>query len=132
MDSKFISAAVGLFGAFITYGFGGWSGLLEVFLLALAIDYITGVAASVKEGKGLSSEIGLWGLLKKALMVIAVLFAYRVDVAFGTDYVMAGMIYALLVNEIISLAENYSRLGLPLGDHLKPILSIFKNKGEAK
>lgn len=126
MDQKVISALAGVAGAFVSWAFGGWSGLLELFLFALVLDYSTGVAASLKEGNGLDSNTGLWGLLKKVLMIVAVIFAHRADLAFEVDYIMIGTITAFLVNELISLAENYARLGLPLAKHLEPILSILK------
>jgi toxin secretion/phage lysis holin len=125
--SHYINLFAGVVGALITWAFGGWSGLLELFFIFIVLDYITGVSASFKEGQGLSSEVGLWGLLTKALMIAAVLVGHRADLAFNTDFIMMGIVYAFLANELISISENYARLGLPLSDHLKPLLAILKN-----
>ncbi|CAM3526530.1 phage holin family protein [Paenibacillus lupini] len=118
----------GAFGAIATYAFGGWSGMLEIFFLALLFDYLTGVAASLKEQKGLSSQVGFWGLVKKLLMIAAVYFGHRVDLAFELNYIMMGLLSAFLANELISLAENYGRLGLPLSKYIAPIITVLKSK----
>lgn len=93
------------------------------------IDYVTGLAASIKEGKGLSSKIGFWGLAKKGLMLLVVILAHRLDVLMGTNVIMIGSIYFYLANELISVTENYGRLGLPLPNWIKEIIAIFKQKG---
>lgn len=46
-------------GAF-TYMFGEWTGLLEILFIAIAADWITGVSASLKEGKGINSKANFW------------------------------------------------------------------------
>ena len=130
MNQTIINVVAGSFGALITYAFGGWSGLLEIFLLTLTLDYATGLAAALKEKKGLNSQIGFWGLVKKALMVTAVFLGHRIDLAFDIEYVKMGMIFAFLANELISIAENYGRLGLPLSRHIQPIIAILKDKGD--
>lgn len=104
--------------------------MLEVLLIAMGIDYLSGVAASIKEGKGLSSEVGFWGLIKKTFMLLSVFIAHKLDTGLGTGWIMTGAIYFWLANELVSLAENYGRLNLPLSEYIKPIISILKQKGE--
>jgi toxin secretion/phage lysis holin len=125
-----VSLSAGVIGGIVNYAFGGWNGLLEILFLAIALDYITGVACAFKE-KNLHSEIGFWGLIKKVLMVVAVFFGHRADLAFGTTLIQSGMIIGFLTNEIISLAENYGRLGLPMSQYIQPVISILKQKGGA-
>ena len=120
---------IALFGTIGTYLFGGWSELISFFLLAIVIDYVTGLAASIKEGKGLSSKVGFWGLAKKGLMLLVVILAHWLDVLMGTDVIMIGSIYFYLANELISVTENYGRLGLPLPNRIREIIAIFKQKG---
>ncbi|TCZ70982.1 holin [Paenibacillus albiflavus] len=119
---------VGAIGLLATYAFGGWSELLSFFLIVMVIDYGTGIAASIKEKKGLSSEVGFWGLIKKILMIIIVFLSHRADVALNLDIVMYGVIYAFLANELISIVENYGRLGLPLPNTFKNLITILKDK----
>ncbi|CAH0121059.1 hypothetical protein PAE9249_03585 [Paenibacillus sp. CECT 9249] len=124
------AGATGIFSAFLTYAYGGWSELLGFFLLVVALDYVTGLIASLKEKKGLNSEIGFWGLAKKGLMLLIILIGHRLDVLFGTDVIMTGAIYFYLANELISITENYGRLGLPLPERIKELIAILKRKGE--
>ncbi|SIQ93955.1 phage holin family protein [Paenibacillus macquariensis] len=112
-----------------TYLLGGWSELISFFLLAILIDYVTGLAASIKEGNGLSSKVGFWGIAKKGLMILVVILAHRLDVLMGTDVIMIGSIYFYLANELISVTENYGRLGLPLPNKIKEIIAVLKQKG---
>ncbi|MCU6710089.1 phage holin family protein [Paenibacillus sp. J5C_2022] len=112
--------------------FGGWTGLLEIFFCAIIIDWFTGVAASLKEKQGLSSKVNFWGGFKKFLMILTVIFAHRIDLMLGLDWVMAGCIYFWLVNELISISENYARLGLPFPTPLRRLLSILKERPEHK
>ncbi|WP_211269480.1 phage holin family protein [Paenibacillus glacialis] len=120
---------IALFGTIGTYFFGEWSELISFFLLAIVIDYLTGIVASLKVGNGLSSNVGFWGLAKKGLMILVVILAHRLDELFGTDVIMVGSIYFYLTNELISVTENYGRMGLPLPNKIKDIISILKQKG---
>ncbi|OAB34282.1 holin [Paenibacillus macquariensis subsp. defensor] len=120
---------IALLGSAGTYLLGGWSELISFFLLAIVIDYVTGLAASIKEGNGLSSKVGFWGIAKKGLMILVVIVAHRLDELMGTDVIMIGAIYFYLANELISVTENYGRLGLPLPKQIKDVIAIFKQKG---
>ncbi|WP_438349946.1 phage holin family protein [Paenibacillus sp. FA6] len=120
---------IALFGSVGTYLWGGWSELISFFLIAIVIDYVTGMLASIKEGHGLSSSVGFWGIAKKGLMLLVVILAHRLDVLMGTDVIMIGAIYFYLANELISVTENYGRLGLPLPNKIKDVIAIFKQKG---
>lgn len=46
-----VTTSTGILGALLTYSFRGWSEVLGFLLLAVPIDSISGLAASVKEGK---------------------------------------------------------------------------------
>ncbi|MFS0837318.1 holin family protein [Paenibacillus sp. 1P03SA] len=128
-----ILGSLAAFGAsFLTYAFGGWSELLGFFLVAVAIDYVTGVAASLKEKSGLNSNIGFWGLAKKGLMLLIILLGHRMDMLIGGSVVMNAAIYFYLVNELISITENYGRLGLPLPDKIKEVIAQLKNSKQDK
>ncbi|OAB34235.1 holin [Paenibacillus glacialis] len=120
---------IALLGSAATYLLGEWSELISFFLFAIVIDYVTGILASLKEGKGLSSSVGFWGLAKKGLMLLVVILAHRLDELFGTDVIMIGAIYFYLANELISVTENYGRMGLPLPNKIRDVIAIFKQKG---
>lgn len=127
-----INTGAGLLGVFLTYAFGGWSEALSFLLLVIGIDIVTGMFASTKEGSGLNSAVMSVGLAKKGLTLLVVLLAHRMDVLMGTDVVMVGATYFYIANELISVTENYGRLGLPLPDAVTRIIAVLKDKGGAK
>lgn len=109
-----LNSVAGLGGAAAAFLFGEWSPLLTLFLITIAIDYISGVAASLKGGRGLNSSVGFWGLAKKALMLLIISMAHYMDLVFDAGFIMNGAISFYLLNEMISITENYGRLGMPL------------------
>ncbi|WP_261302546.1 phage holin family protein [Paenibacillus andongensis] len=118
------------FGALATYAFGEWNELLSLFLMAILVDYVTGIAASMKEQHGLNSQVGYWGLTRKGLMLLVIMLAHRMDTLMDTDLMMTGAIYFYLANEFISITENYGRLGLPLPSFLKQMIQVLRGKEE--
>ncbi|MBT2284545.1 phage holin family protein [Paenibacillus polymyxa] len=115
-------------GAFVTFAFGGWDQLLSLLAVAMAVDYITGLAAAVRTGTGLNSNIGFWGIARKGLMLTVVLLAHRIDLIMGTDFIKGGAIYFYLVNELISITENYAKIGLPLPAKLRQAIAVLKKQ----
>ncbi|MFC4305997.1 phage holin family protein [Cohnella boryungensis] len=115
-----------IFGAMVSFAFGIWNETLTFLLVLMAIDYFTGVAASIKEGSGLNSNIGFWGLLKKGLILLVIIITHRLDVLMGSDIVMGGAIFFYLANELLSITENYGRLGLPLPERLKQMVQVLR------
>lgn len=125
-----LTATTSIIGIIVTYAFGGWSELLSFFLLAIVVDYVTGISASVKEKTGLNSEVGFWGLAKKGFMLLVILLAHRMDMLLTTDFIMTGAIYFYLANELLSITENYGRLGLPLPNSVRKAIEVLKGKVE--
>ncbi|WP_372631755.1 holin family protein [Cohnella sp.] len=122
-----------LLGAAVTFSFGIWSESLTFLLVLMAVDYITGVAAALKEGSGLNSNIGFWGLFKKGLILLVMIITHRLDVLLGADLIMGGAVFFYIANELLSIIENYGRLGLPLPDRLKRIVQVLRDRaGEPK
>ncbi|QNK55612.1 holin family protein [Paenibacillus sp. PAMC21692] len=129
MPLVWVNSACGVMGAILLFAFGGWSESLTFLLVAMAADYLTGIAASLKEGKGLSSSFGAWGLARKGLSLLVVLLAHRIDVLLNTeDVTMGAAIFFYIANELISVTENYGRLGLPLPERIRKIIAVLKEK----
>jgi len=119
----------GIIGSIITFAFGSWVESLTVLIVAMGMDYVSGVAASIKEGKGLSSTFGAWGLARKGLMLLVILLAHRVDILLDTSNVtMGAAIYFYIANELISVTENYGRMGLPLPEKIRKLIAVLKEK----
>jgi toxin secretion/phage lysis holin len=93
----------------------------------LVIDYVSGVMAAVIEKK-LSSSVGLKGLMKKFAMVLIVVLAHQLDQYAGTHLIQSGVIMFFIVNELISITENYGRIGLPLPPQIKNVIAMLREK----
>lgn len=129
MPLVWVSSACGVLGSILTFMFGSWSESLTFLLLAMGADYVTGIAASIKEGKGLNSAFGAWGLARKGLTLLVVLLAHRIDVLLNTENVtMGAAIFFYIANEMISITENYGRLGLPLPERIRKMIAVLKEK----
>ncbi|GGD54155.1 phage holin family protein [Paenibacillus nasutitermitis] len=116
-------------GSVLTFSFGMWPESLTLLLVAMGIDYITGISAAMIEQKGLSSLVGAWGIAKKGIMLLVILLAHRIDVLFGLqNMAMGGAIYFYLANELISITENLGRIGVPMPDKLRQLIEVLKNK----
>ncbi|WP_424765684.1 phage holin family protein [Paenibacillus sp. sgz302251] len=118
------------FGSIFTYALGGMTPLLHFMFICMAIDYLSGCAASIIEGKGLSSSVGFKGLSKKCFIILSLWLANYADQAIGVDWIMIGVIWFWIANELVSLAENYARMGLPFPEPLKKVIAIVKDRGE--
>lgn len=128
-------------GAIVSYLFGGWSDPLALLALCCVLDWITGVSAAAYESyknpedptKGINSDRGFWGIFKKFLMFSVIAVMYRFDSMLGLEgtlSLMTGATLFYLGNEVISLAENYGRLGLPMPPQIKTLIRTLKGKSE--
>jgi len=132
---RFIEAMISLIGAAITTLFGGWSTGLKTLIIFMVIDYLTGmiVAAVFKkspksEGGALSSKVGWKGLSKKAMTLLFVLIAYRLDILIGTNYIRDAVVIGYCVNEVLSITENALIMGVPLPKVIKNAIDILSEK----
>ncbi len=130
-----ICAAVGIIGAWVVGQFGGWNNAMTTLLLFMAADYITGliVAGVFKcspktETGALQSKAGLIGLLKKSMILLALLIACRLDLLLSTTFIRDSVCISFIINELISIIENLGLMGVPVPDQLVDAIDILKNK----
>lgn len=126
-----IQAAFTALGGFLGWFLGGADGFLYALIAFVVIDYITGVMCAISD-KQLSSEVGFRGICRKVLIFILVGIGNIVDVYVlqNGNVLRTAVIFFYLSNEGISLLENAGRLGLPIPQKLKDILSQLHNKGD--
>lgn len=124
-------------GAITGYLYGSWDTLLQVLLIFVIVDYLTGIIAGGANGK-LSSKVGFRGILKKVLIFIIVAVAHwvdvAVDVALGENVAIFrnATIFFYLANELLSITENAGEMGVPIPEKLKNAVEILKGKEEEK
>ncbi|WP_337103729.1 phage holin family protein [Paenibacillus sp. YIM B09110] len=129
MPLVLLCSICGILGSIVTFAFGSWIESLTLLVVAMGVDYVTGVTASIKEGRGLNSAFGAWGLARKGLMLLVILLAHRIDILLDlNDVTMGAAIYFYIANELISITENYGRLGLPMPDRLRELIEVLKRK----
>lgn len=115
---------------------------LIVLLVMMIIDYISGMSAAWREGT-LNSKKGVDGIIKKvgymALVAVAMGVDYLIFSGFTAVNVSVGfeMLFGILVavwliiNEMISILENLSRLGVPIPKFLTKAVKKLKITAEA-
>jgi toxin secretion/phage lysis holin len=129
MPLVLLCSICGILGSIVTFAFGSWIESLTLLVVAMGVDYVTGVTASIKERRGLNSAFGAWGLARKGLMLLVILLAHRIDILLDlNDVTMGAAIYFYIANELISITENYGRMGLPMPDRLRELIEVLKRK----
>lgn len=132
-----ICTLTGLFGSFIASLFGGWDTGLITLLVFMGIDYVSGLIVAgvfhnsrkTKTG-ALESRTGWKGLCRKAMTLLFVLIAYRLDMVMGTSYIRDTVIIGFIANELISIVENAGLMGIPLPGVLAKAIDILTQKSE--
>ena len=127
-------AIAGLVGGFIAAIFGGWDSALVTLVIFMGIDFFTGVVtAAMKksnhtESGGLSSKAGWFGLAKKVCTLLLIAVAVRMDIMLGTTYIRDAVCISFCLNELLSIVENTSLMGIPYPPVLKNAIDILQKK----
>lgn len=109
---------------------GGTDGIFCTLLIFISLDYITGICAAISN-KQLSSRIGARGLAKKMGILSAVALATLIENnIIGTTALRTAVILYYISNEGISIFENLKRMGVPVPQKLKEILSNLTENNE--
>lgn len=134
-----IMVGVGTIGSIVASFFGGWTASMTTLLLFMLFDYATGLVVagvfhkSKKTDTGaLESKAGFKGLLKKGMVMVLVLVAYRLDLATGTGgtYIRDAVCIAFVLNETISIIENAGLMGVKVPAVLENAIDLLKKKKE--
>ena len=124
-----IQGALTAVGAFLGWYLGGMDGVLTALIIFVIVDYLTGVACAVSEGK-LSSQVGGKGIAKKVLIFALVGLANIIDLKIIGDgsAIRTAVIFFYLSNEGISILENVTEFGLPVPAKLKDVLAQLRGE----
>jgi len=127
----------GFLGGVISYFFGAWDKYLDALIIFMGIDYVTGLIVAMcfhkspksTSGRLLSSAM-FRGLCKKGMMLLFVIIGYRLDALVGDHYIKAAVIFAFIINELLSIIENAGIMGVPIPEVLRRALDVLHNKAE--
>lgn len=129
---NYLKGVVAIVGTSLTWLFGAWDTAIMVLVCFMCLDYLTGVIRAFIN-KEVSSDVGLKGIARKAVILIVLIVAVLLDrlLNTGTWVFRTIVCYFYIANEGISLLENCASLGLPVPEQIKNALSQLKD-GEKK
>lgn len=136
---EWICAAVGAVGGAVAALFGGWDASLATLVIFMAIDYLSGLLVAgvfhksqKSENGALESHAGWKGLAKKAMTLLFVLIAHRLDLALGLTYIRDAVVIGFMANELISIVENAGLMGLPLPEVIVRAIDVLTERSHGK
>ncbi|MGE8037819.1 phage holin family protein [Lysinibacillus sp. NPDC093692] len=132
---RWVAGISGVVGTLVSYSVNGLGMAVTVLIGFMAIDYITGILGGIVN-RNLNSRVGFNGIMRKIYYLLLVGSVYMLSLVIpGIEYAGDGAAIAFCVLEFISITENGTKMGLPMPDFIKNILSIVKDKtgeGEVK
>ena len=110
---------------------GGWDKSLEILLIFIIMDYITGVAAAFKT-KTLKSSIGFEGLMKKGAIFLIVILAAQLDriTSNAAGVFRTSTAFFFIANDALSVLENVGEMGIKLPTFLTNALTKLRDENE--
>ena len=124
------SAAVAGVASVVIWLFGGIDIAMQCLLIAIVIDYISGLIKAFNT-KTLDSKIGFKGILKKVGILCIVCLAVLIDRLTGeSGAIRTLVIYYFVANEGLSVLENLSIAGLPIPQSIKKALQALKKENQ--
>lgn len=88
-------------------------------------DIITGLIQAIIN-KNLDSQKMRMGLLHKTLLIIIILLGFTLDFTFNLNFVSRSICIFVIAMEIISIAENMKKAGIPIGK----VANVIKTKSD--
>lgn len=137
MKTNILKVTVAAVGAAALSYFGMLAVPVLVLLIAMVIDYVTGMIKAYMQAQ-LCSKTGVKGILKKlcymAMVAVGAVVDYLLQSAFvqaGIDLhieMFCGLLVAiwLIINELISILENLAVIGVPGFPKLSKLLQRLK------
>ena len=103
-------------------------------IIFMGIDFATGMINGAmgkskhsKSGK-LNSMAGWYGLAKKCSILMLIIVAVRLDILLNTNYVRDAVCIGFCVNELLSIVENTSLMGIPYPPALKNAIEVLQKQ----
>ena len=129
-----ICLIAGIVGGFIATLLGGWDSALATLVVFMGIDLVTGVVTAVmgkskhSSSGSLSSKAGWVGLAKKFCILLMVVVGVRIDILIGTNYIRDTVCISFCLNELLSIIENTTLMGIPFPPAIKKAIDVLQTK----
>lgn len=88
-------------------------------------DIVTGMIQAIIN-RNLDSQKMRMGLLHKTLLIIIILLGFTLDFTFNLNFVSRSICIFVIAMEIISIAENMKKAGIPIGK----VANVIKTKSD--
>ena len=124
----------GVVGGFIAALLGGWDSALATLVVFMGIDFVTGlVTAAMGKSKhsrsgALNSKACWIGLAKKFCILLMVAVGVRIDILLGTTYIRDTVCISFCLNELLSIIENVTLMGIPFPPVIKKAIDVLQTK----
>ena len=124
----------GVVGGFVAALLGGWDSALATLVVFMGIDFVTGlVTAAMGKSKhsrsgALNSKAGWIGLAKKFCILLMVAVGVRIDILLGTTYIRDTVCISFCLNELLSIIENATLMGIPFPPVIKKAIDVLQTK----
>lgn len=129
-----ICMIAGVVGGVITTLLGGWDSALATLVVFMGIDFVTGVVTAVmgkskhSDSGALNSKAGWIGLAKKFCILLMVVVGVRIDILVGTNYIRDTVCISFCLNELLSIVENTTLMGIPYPPVIKKAIDVLQTK----
>ena len=131
---EWICTITGLAGGFIAAIFGGWDSALATLVVFMGIDFVTSLVTAVmgkskhSRSGALNSKAGWIGLAKKFCILLMVVVGVRIDILLGTTYIRDTVCISFCLNELLSIIENATLMGIPFPPVIKKAIDVLQTK----
>lgn len=106
---------------------GGYDMGVEIMLIMVALDYITGMTKAFVL-KNLNSYIGWKGICKKAGLFVAVIVAVQIECIIGQkETIHNAVAFVIVANEAVSILENLIDIGVDVPEFLVKYIKKMKD-----
>ena len=129
-----ICMIAGVVGGVITTLLGGWDSALATLVVFMGIDFVTGIVTAAmgkskhSESGTLNSTAGWVGLAKKFCILLMVVVGVRIDILIGTNYNRDTVCISFCLNELLSIVENTTLMGIPYPPVIKKAIDVLQTK----
>lgn len=121
-----ITIGLGSLVAFIFLVTGGQDDAMNVLLILMTVDYLSGVIKAFITYTA-NSKAGIIGILKKVMIILVIVLAYQLDILFDGKLAIKTLAVGVFIsNEGLSILENASICGIPIPEKLKKVLTQYQ------
>lgn len=89
----YVGGGVAFVGVLLQHFLGQWNNQIEILLIFMVIDYVTGLSAAyIMSNVYLDSRKGFKGIIKKIVILCLVILAHQMDVLMGQDALVRNVV----------------------------------------